>query len=279
MASRSRSKPVQPEPNTGNNIAPAVSTTAAKKTTKSKVSTASKASKPATVTTPAPRVTPPTPAVNPPAPAPGPGIVKPPPTVTIPSPPAGFVPANPKDYRGFRPKSSEIAAVPDSVVELQNFTNYNVVFGSTAPAVGDLAQGLDASLLWTSLLADSSDWMAYVKSQEGMAWMVTLTLVDKLKAPFALASANDPTLAARYPALARLLGAAKVIAKRGAATKARTKAAAAGKPSTTKAKKAAAAKAAANTPAAPAAPVAAATPAVPAPTAQPAGGAGPTTHG
>jgi hypothetical protein len=176
------------------------------------------------------------------------------------------VPANSKDYCGYRPKSSELAAAPDAIVELRSFTNYSVVFGSTAPSVDDLAQALDASLQWASMLADTSDWTAFVKSQEGMAWMATLLLVDKLKAPFSLASTNDPSLAARYPALARLLGAAKVIAKRGAATKARVKAAAAGKPSTAKAKKAAAAQAAATQPPAPASPVAPAAPASPVPT-------------
>ena len=63
----------------------------------------------------------------------GPGIVKPPPSVTIPSPPAGFVPSNPKDYRGFRPKSAELAVVPDAVMELQAFSDYDTVFGKTAP--------------------------------------------------------------------------------------------------------------------------------------------------
>ena len=149
------------------------------------------------------------------------GLVKPPPNVNVPTVPAGFVPSNTKDYRGFRPKSSELAVVPDVVVELGGFSNYQTVFGLTAPPVEDIAQALDASSQWTAVLADSTDWDEHVKSQEGMAWKDTLTLVDRLKAPFALASAHDPTLLSRYPALARLLGAAKVIAKRGAATKKR----------------------------------------------------------
>ena len=151
----------------------------------------------------------------------GVGIVKPPPDVTIPSVPPGFVPSNTKDYRGFRPKSSELAVVPDVVLELQRFDDYDSVFGRTAPPVSDVSQALEASAQWTAQLADSSDWIGYVKSQEGMTWKDTLVLVDKLKAPFELAGAHDPTLLSRYPALARLLGAAKVIAKRGAATKTR----------------------------------------------------------
>jgi hypothetical protein len=72
--------------------------------------------------------------------------------------------------------------------------------------------------------------MDYVKAGEGMAWKDTLTLTDRLKAPFALASANDPTMSARYPALARLLGAAKQIAKKAVSTKKRNKAAKAAAP-------------------------------------------------
>jgi hypothetical protein len=58
----------------------------------------------------------------------------------------------------------------------------------------------------SAMLADSTAWFGYVKSQEGMAWKYTLILVDKLKAPFALASQHDPSLVSRYPALARRRG-------------------------------------------------------------------------
>src|SRR5262249_50877729 len=122
----------------------------------------------------------------------GVGLVKPPPEVKVPEVPAGFVSSNPKDYRGFRPKGSELAVVPDVVLELGQFHDYEIVFGRTAPPVGNVTQALEAASQWTALLADSSDWFGYVKSQEGMAWKDTLTLVDRLKAPFELASVHDP---------------------------------------------------------------------------------------
>jgi hypothetical protein len=106
-------------------------------------------------------------------------------------------------------------------LELAQFNDYEAVFGRTAPPVAGITQALEAASQWTALLADSSEWLGYVKSQEGMAWKDTLTLVDNLKAPFELASTHDPSLLSRYPSLARLLGAAKVIAKRGAATRKR----------------------------------------------------------
>ena len=81
--------------------------------------------------------------------------------------------------------------------------------------------------MWSTLLSASTSWMDFVKAGEGMAWKDTLTLTDKLKAPFALATANDPSMLSKYPALARLLGAAKQIAKKAQATKKRTAKAAA----------------------------------------------------
>jgi hypothetical protein len=63
--------------------------------------------------------------------------------------------------------------------------------------------------------------MADVKSLEGMAWKDTLSLIDRLKGPFALAGANDPSLVSKYPSLARLLGVAKAAAKKAVAPKKR----------------------------------------------------------
>jgi hypothetical protein len=154
-----------------------------------------------------------------------------PPQVTVPGVPSGFVPAAPADFRGFRPMASEIAAVPDAVAELQGFTDYGTVFGITAPPSGQVAQRLTVAAQWTALLSSSSGWYKYVKSQEGMAWKDALSLVDGLKVPFDLATTASPALLSSYPALARLLGASKVVAKRGVATKkknAATTAAAAG---------------------------------------------------
>jgi hypothetical protein len=115
--------------------------------------------------------------------------------------------------------ASEIAAVPDAVAELQVFTDYMTVFGITAPDPGQLGQRLTIAAQWTTLLSQSSGWNTYVRSQEGMAWKDALLLMDKLKLPFQLASAANPALLSSYPALARLLGASTVVAKRAVATK------------------------------------------------------------
>jgi hypothetical protein len=122
--------------------------------------------------------------------------------------------------------ASEIAALPDAVAELQGFTDYTSLFGITAPPRDELVQRLSIAAQWTSVLSQSSGWLKYVKSQEGMAWKDALLLTEQLKVPFQLASTANSSLLSDYPALARLLGASKVVAKRAVATRAKNKAAA-----------------------------------------------------
>jgi hypothetical protein len=179
-----------------------------------------------TATAPASSASPsPTPAPGPvPAPAPSGGSsagsstdqpVSPPPPVTLPPIPNGFVPVNAADLRGYRPMASEIAALPDAIVELQGFSDYLTLFGITAPPLDELVQRLSIAGQWTSVLSQTLGWSKYVKSQEGMAWKDALEFTEKLKAPFQLATAANPALLSQYPALARLLGASKAAALRG----------------------------------------------------------------
>ena len=150
-----------------------------------------------------------------------------PPVVVVPAVPNGFVPVSGVDLRGFRPMQSELASVPDAILELQGFTNYTALFGVTAPPAAQVIARLAVAAQWTSLLSSSTAWYTYVKSQEGMAWKDALELVEKLKAPFQLASASNPALLSQYPALARMLAAKQVVAKRASSTKAKNKKAAA----------------------------------------------------
>ncbi len=147
------------------------------------------------------------------------GNIKPPPEVRVPSAPDGWVPPNAADYRGFRPKRTELAVVVDAVLELAAFREYSAVFGMTAPPADQLGAALDTSSKWSALLASSMHWADFVRANEGMAWKDTLGLMDRLKMPFSLATLHDPTIAAKFPALARLLGAQKAIAKRSVATR------------------------------------------------------------
>jgi hypothetical protein len=150
-----------------------------------------------------------------------------PPDVTVPSVPAGFVPVNPLDLRGWRPMQSELASLPDAVMELNGFANYAEVFGITAPPASQVSTRLTVAAAWTTLYASTTAWYNYVKSLEGMAWKDALELFDKLKVPFQLAAASNPAMLNQYPAIARMTEAKGLAAKRGTSTKAKDKKAAA----------------------------------------------------
>ena len=101
------------------------------------------------------------------------------------------------------------------------------MFGITAPDVGQLTQRISVAYDWTLLLSQTSAWYQYAKSQEGTAWKDALLLLDGLKPAFNLASTANPPLLSPYPAIARLLGAKAVVAKRAASSRAKNKKAAA----------------------------------------------------
>ena len=149
-----------------------------------------------------------------------------PPQVTVPPVPAGFVPVNAIDMRGWRPMQSELASVPDAILELEDFPNYVALFGITAPPADQVSARLTVAAAWTTLFASTTAWYTYVKSQEGMAWKDALELVDQLKTPFQLAAASNPALLNQYPAIARMLAAKKVASKRAVSTRAKNKKAA-----------------------------------------------------
>jgi hypothetical protein len=150
--------------------------------------------------------------------------VRSPPQVAIPPVPAGFVPVPLASLRGFRPMATEVKAVSAAVTELQGMTDYGAIFGITAPPVDQVIQLLQVAEQWTELLAASSAWEAYVKSEEGVAWKDALQVVEKLKTPFQLATTANPALSARLPELAKLLGASKAAAKKGSSTKSKNQA-------------------------------------------------------
>jgi hypothetical protein len=177
--------------------------------------------------------TPVTPDTTPVQPIPNATSLQSPPSVTLPALPDGYDPKNKPHTRGSYPKKAELSAVPDAVRELGMFADYEVVFGKTAPDAAQLAEGLTVSAEWMVLLAEITAFLTYVRMSTAVTWLATRGLVESLKAPFELASKNDTTLPAKYPGLARLLGAAKVIARKGVSTRDNNKKAeASGKPQT-----------------------------------------------
>jgi hypothetical protein len=143
----------------------------------------------------------------------------PPPDAKIPAPPQGFVPTHGHDYRGLLPKKTELAVLPDVVVELRASADFNQLFGKTIPPLATVLQTLDAAQQWSSMRAKSSEWDLYCRTQEGLAWKDTRALIASMKPAFDLAVSVDATIAGRYPSLAHLLSAGTAIAKRAVATK------------------------------------------------------------
>jgi hypothetical protein len=160
-------------------------------------------------------------------------LVSSPPTVAIPSVPGGYVPTPGVDLQGYRPIASEVASVPDAVLELASFPNWGLIFGMTAPPASQVAQRLQVAAQWSAVLAATEAWFEYVKSQTGLAWKSGLEVMQDLKAPFQLAATQSPGMASAFPALDRLLSAQQTVAQRGAATRKRDAAATAAAPATT----------------------------------------------
>ena len=75
--------------------------------------------------------------------------------------------------------------------------------------------------------------LAYVKSFEVLTWKVALADIEALGASARLIQAQNPAALAAFPTLAKLLDVQKVIAKKGAATRARTTKAKASAPAAT----------------------------------------------
>lgn len=203
-----------------------------------------------------------------------------PPKAKVPAPPADYDPTVTVKYGASQPRQGELASIAGAAKEVGAFPDWVAVFGKTAPPADHVVQAFDSVAQWSALFVATTAWFDYVRNGRAAAWEDARGLVEGLKAPFELASAADPTLTTTYPAVTRLLGVAKAIAKKGVATrKANAKAAAEGKPTTHGAvgkqrkKKAAAVALAATTTAAPApeaAPVPEPTPAAPTSAAAPA---------
>ena len=143
-----------------------------------------------------------------------------PPDVTVPTAPTSFDPANaPVTPATTFPRKEEIAALDAAISELEAFSEYAEVLGKTAPPATQLIAALTAALKWSLMLASAKAFTSYVQAQTGVTWQATRLLLEGVKAPFQLASARDQTLVSKFPALVRLLGAAKVIAAKGAAVR------------------------------------------------------------
>jgi hypothetical protein len=143
----------------------------------------------------------------------------PPTDANIPAPPSSFVPGDTADYRAVLPRDAELRALPTAVKDMTNFTNYSQVLGDTAPPYGQVLQALIVANAWSSMRTESAAWDAFCGAQEGLSWTTLRAQMERLQPSFALAEAGSSNVATLYAGLATLLGAKKVIARKGASTR------------------------------------------------------------
>jgi hypothetical protein len=154
----------------------------------------------------------------------GAGLLPLPPNVTIPSPPQGYEPTNGINFRGIVPWTAELAILPKVLQDLARFmAAYASVLGNTAPPLAQVIQALTAGGEWSTMRAASAAWDAYCRDQEGSAWRLISSVMDRLRPAFALAVQGDASLATMYPSLAELLGIRKASAQKGASVRRKNK--------------------------------------------------------
>lgn len=214
-------------------------------------------------------------------------FVSPPPAnANIPVPAADYAPATPGEFKNVVPRQSELAAMPQAIIDLNNFSDFAQVFGSTAPSHAEVTECFNLGRDWSTMRQSTSKWDGYCVLQEGYSWQTIRALIARLGPAFQLALMANPALATKYRGLTTLLGAKKTIAQKGASTRRLNKEATAkGEPAihgvvgkrrlrkAQKAQKAALANSTASPPAAPAAPVVQPAAVVPAAAGTPANGA------
>jgi hypothetical protein len=143
----------------------------------------------------------------------------PPADANIPSPPSGFVPGNSADYRPVLPRDAELRALPIAVNDMKKFTNYTQVLGDTAPPYEQVLQAITVANAWSSMRTESAAWDAFCASQEGISWTTLRAQMDRLQPSFDLAANGTSNVRTLFPGLSTLLGARKVIARKGASTR------------------------------------------------------------
>jgi len=157
----------------------------------------------------------------------------------LPPIPPGAVQQDLLAFRGNHPRMSEVAAVPDVVLEVSTSTTYASIFGPSMPAAGPFVVMLQNAAGWTSQRVALEAYLGYAKGQEGLAWKAVRPNLDLARAVYEVAVTKNPTeVPVMFPALTRLFDVNVSLGKKANATRKRNKA--------TKAAKGAAASATAN---------------------------------
>ena len=96
---------------------------------------------------------------------------------------------------------------------------YTQVLGDTAPPYAQVLQALTVANAWSSMRTITAAWDAFCSSQEGVSWTTLRTQMERLQPSFELAASGTSNVGTLFPNLGTLLGAKKVIARKGASTR------------------------------------------------------------
>ncbi len=159
----------------------------------------------------------------PPAPDPvlPPGFAPPPADAKIPATPENFEPTG--GHGGAKVTKAELATLPLAIQDLQRFSTYAQVLGSTAPSIDEVLSTFTVALQWSMMRKGTVSWAEYAKEQEDIVWVVMRVLMERLKGAFELAAKTTPSLGTTFVHLRTFLGVKTVSAQKGAATKRRNK--------------------------------------------------------
>ena len=148
-----------------------------------------------------------------------PNLANPPPDSDIPIRPAGFVPPDPHEFMGYRPTAKETGAATSVIRDSATNDDYVATFGSAVPSAATLSDALQLGVEWLAMHEATQLWDVYARAQNNLAWKGALMLLDQLKPTFLNALLRNPALALKYPGLTQMFDAAKLVARKAAATK------------------------------------------------------------
>jgi hypothetical protein len=147
-------------------------------------------------------------------------FLQPPPAdANIPKVPAGATSLGASAYRGVMPKALELAALQGAVEDLKRFTNFEQVFALTGLKYAQVLQAFEVGAEWSSMRAQSDAWDRFSLTQQGISWTTIRAMINRIQAVLEPVTTADPSLVTTFPSFATLLGAKKVIAKKGAAVR------------------------------------------------------------
>ncbi len=141
------------------------------------------------------------------------------PDLHLPTPPDDQAHAVPGEFRTVVPCRTELTALPQALLDLAAFVDFDHVLGATAPPHAETRAALASAAAWSSLRQLLAKWDQHAAVQEGLAWTTVRAHLGSVRPAFALALRRNPHLAEAYPGYATLLACRSENARRGAATK------------------------------------------------------------